>query len=698
MTEDEILSLLNTGRLSKETADAWIASQKNAASMVEPQKTEVPQQGNFITNMANGIQNGLKSAFSSNTQPTSVSESPVKTEPIDVSKIQKLQSAITDEAAKELKVDPMAKQILVDTVEKAGITVEDLWPFLTKAESGNNPNAVGPEIPGQGTAKGIAQVMDATGEEVFSQLKSGPLKDDPKFGDAYDPSNQYQNETIGKAYLGQMLKKYNGDPELALAAYNAGPGAVDKYGGIPPYEETQKYVNGIMNGVQAKSDAFGAVKQTADAGGTYQQSLQAEQDAYKLQEMGIIAKTNALAQQGIQASEALDQGVKEAQARAATAQGKNAEYTAALDDQVKKQIQAVEEFTTMGINPNRYMQNQGTNQKILSAIGVALSGFSGQKSMALDVIQGAIDKDIEKQKAQIDLAKDKISARSNLIGQLQSRLGNFNEATKVAESIMWTNVSKQVEARVQASANETAKADGMMLLGQVQQKAAEATQAAAKEADISISARQAVEPDDKQYQQFLSRNPKALESQVLIDGKAVGTARSRQIADAIDKDVKAYEVFTGLVDRLEEIYSGPKDENGKRKGGVGLQFLPTAQKDEANQIRTELADLYRQGSAAGAFDKGYQEFIKRYIPENMLDAGWTPYKTIKNALQRNLSESGKDSVTTIIEGLRRSIEKKHFLNLQNRIAVKSNYGMQLLSGKTLRNELPGAQDISQSQE
>ncbi len=132
---------------------------------------------------------------------------------------------------KKLSNLPMFEKIgkFKSTIEKASQKYdvpENLIYGVIAQESAGDPNAeshVG--------AKGLMQLMDGTANEMGVK-------------NSFDP---HQNIEGGVKYLKEQLDRFDGDVDLALAAYNAGPGNVKRYGGVPPFKETQNYIKKVQN-------------------------------------------------------------------------------------------------------------------------------------------------------------------------------------------------------------------------------------------------------------------------------------------------------------------------------------------------------------------------------------------------------------------------------------------------------------------
>ncbi len=103
---------------------------------------------------------------------------------------------------------------------------QSLIKAVIHAESAFNPKAISPK-----GARGLMQIMPQTGAELGLTNFFDPL----------------ENIRAGSKYLAFLLEKFNGNLVLAVAAYNAGPGAVEEYKGIPPYAETRSYVRRVLD-------------------------------------------------------------------------------------------------------------------------------------------------------------------------------------------------------------------------------------------------------------------------------------------------------------------------------------------------------------------------------------------------------------------------------------------------------------------
>lgn len=127
----------------------------------------------------------------------------------------------------------------------------DLLASIVKAESGGNTRAVS-----RAGARGLMQLMPKTASGLGVE-------------DSFKPE---QNVRGGSTYLDELLKRYDNKLALALAAYNAGPGAVDKYHGIPPYHETQAYVARVIHEFNRRVLAREAQARQAMASASTQQA------------------------------------------------------------------------------------------------------------------------------------------------------------------------------------------------------------------------------------------------------------------------------------------------------------------------------------------------------------------------------------------------------------------------------------------
>lgn len=116
------------------------------------------------------------------------------------------------------------ESIIEAAARKFGVD-SDLVKAIATAESGINQNAISSV-----GAVGVMQLMPETAE-----------------GLGVDPYDERENIYGGAHYLRQLLDKFDGNLSQAIAAYNAGPGAVQHYGGVPPYAETQNYVGRVMD-------------------------------------------------------------------------------------------------------------------------------------------------------------------------------------------------------------------------------------------------------------------------------------------------------------------------------------------------------------------------------------------------------------------------------------------------------------------
>ncbi len=177
----------------------------------------------------NNFQSVLDGKINENVKKEETPKEEIELGPID-EYTKKIEANKKENVDLKSKVDLMSQKANIDEIvetfaQKYNID-GDFIKAMIKQESGFNPNATSKK-----GAMGLMQLMPSTAKSLG-------------VNDAYNP---WENIEGGVKYIKGLMDRFNNDEKLALAAYNAGPNAVKRYGGIPPYKETQNYVKSIMS-------------------------------------------------------------------------------------------------------------------------------------------------------------------------------------------------------------------------------------------------------------------------------------------------------------------------------------------------------------------------------------------------------------------------------------------------------------------
>lgn len=337
---------------------------------------------------------------------------------------------------------------------------------LQLVESGGNPSAVSPK-----GAQGLNQLMPDTAKEVAQSIGLDPS--------GVDLMNPEINKRLAAIYLQRQAKTF-GSPALGFAAYNAGPGRVqeainragtDELSAVMEHlpKETRDYLPKIE---RAGGLPSGTISQFAQRAPESMDGLSAVKQGYDTQRAAMLEKMLAEEKaqgelQEVRQSEQqrLEQEYKreqqKQQAQADSVQKAATIYTRALDEGARG-----------GIDPDRYYKNQTTGDKVLAGIAIALSGVaSGMQgrggNMAIDLINQAIDRDIEAQK--IDLQQRTISAnaKGTMFNMLRQQLQDDKQATEMLRALQTEGAKQKIESIKEGLQRTEQKAEAEKLIGQL---------------------------------------------------------------------------------------------------------------------------------------------------------------------------------------------------------------------------------------
>lgn len=208
------------------------------------------------------------------------------------------------------------------------------------------------------------------------------------------------------------------------------------------------------------------------------ESLDALDESFRQEERAIQAAARSGAEQAAAEGAFLRQRDAELAERTAANQAREAEHRTALEEQETKVGQAMDDFRSKKLDPEQYWKERGTGAKVTSAIAMALGQFgaalTGTRNSAMDIINDAINRNIEAQKQEIANARENVNLEQNVMAQLRQKGLDEREAEHAARQLYLEGAQQQLETIAAGYKSEAIKNNAAQASAQLGQKRADA--------------------------------------------------------------------------------------------------------------------------------------------------------------------------------------------------------------------------------
>lgn len=400
---------------------------------------------------------------------------------------------------------------------------------------------------------------------------------------------------------------------------------------------------------QQSQAALDAAGQAAQQGDTLSAAEMIER-GLDLKARAALADSQAAASSGsAQAAQyaALAKGLAgEAEATKARRQ----QYEQMIDQQMQKNMTKFDEYSSAKIDPNRLYASRTTGQKIMGAIGIALSSFAG-KDGAMKAIEKAVQDDINLQKEQINLTGLQLDKGRSLLKDMFDVTKDIDDATNMAQAALIQQAELKIKQIAAQTSSQVAKNNALSILGDLELKKVELL---SKVNDPERLEKQATtEALGSGPLELTPQNTARLSTKTIKEGLIPG------VGVAVNETARK-EVATSRAS-MEQAISSLKELKAIREK-VGVEAgLGLADEKTANRAWLTAFEAVRS-SGWGAMDKGAIDTFKNYLPENALTKGLNlpGFMDPAGRVSAAAISSGvvKDPVLSQIDGLIKLFEDK----------------------------------------